>query len=156
MEEEDTGPAVREMRAQLRPSNEHGSRGARKLRKGKRRRLCSDVACFALGIATAAGCCPLPRWRRRRQDSGSTCTLCSFRGSYLLLSTSQFSSARTSTKRLLRRACTELLYLTICYRYVAEPSRPECMSCCACQISVPSNRSAVRHKFLSRQGGLFA
>lgn len=34
VEEEDTGPTIREMRAQLRPSKEQGSRGARKLRKG--------------------------------------------------------------------------------------------------------------------------
>lgn len=36
MEDADTGPAIREMRTQLRPANEQGSRGARKLRKGKR------------------------------------------------------------------------------------------------------------------------
>lgn len=73
MEEEDTGPAVREMRAQLRPSNEHGSRGARKLRKGKRQQPCSGSTCFALGIAAASGCCcRLVRWSRRRQGTVST------------------------------------------------------------------------------------
>lgn len=71
MESEDTGPAVREMRAQLRPSNEQGSRGARKLRKGKLQRLCTGVACVALGTATATGCCQLAGWSGRRQDAMS-------------------------------------------------------------------------------------
>ncbi len=37
MEEEDSGPVIREMRVQLRPRNEQGSRGARRIRRGRPR-----------------------------------------------------------------------------------------------------------------------
>jgi len=38
MEEEDSGPVIREMRVQLRPRKEQGSRGARRIRRGKTER----------------------------------------------------------------------------------------------------------------------
>lgn len=41
MVEEDSGPAIREMRVQLRPPQEHGSRGARRVRRGE---LCLAVS----------------------------------------------------------------------------------------------------------------
>lgn len=36
MEEEDSGPIIQEMRVQVRPRGEYGSRGARRIRRGER------------------------------------------------------------------------------------------------------------------------
>lgn len=69
MEEEDSGPVIREMRVQLRPPNEQGSRGARRIRRGAWvKESCGESFC-ELAQCTKAGTrvdC--------KAESGAVCT----------------------------------------------------------------------------------